>query len=259
MAGHLGYDGPMTALTERERDRYARHLVMPSIGEEGQDRLKAARVLVVGLGGLGSPIALYLAGAGVGTLGLVDSDVVAFSNLQRQVIHGGSTLGEAKVLSAQRRILDLNDDIEVTIHQERFTRANGPHIAQDYHLIVDGTDNFETRYAINDVCLERGIPYVYGAIFRLEGQVSLFAVEEGPCYRCVYPDPPTQVMTGEEAGILGAIPGVIGALEAVETIKCIVGIEPSLAGRLLVYDARAMRFDEVALDRNPSCPSCGEG
>ena len=249
----------MIALTERERDRYARHLVMPSVGEEGQERLKAARVLVVGLGGLGSPVALYLAGAGVGTLGLVDSDVVTFSNLQRQVIHGGSALGEAKVLSARRRILDLNDDIEVTIHQERFTQETGLHIADDYDVIVDGTDNFETRYAINRAALDLGIPYVYGAIFRLDGQVSLLCAENGPCYRCLFPEAPEpgSVLTGAEAGILGAVPGTIGTLQATEAIKWIAGIGTPLVGRLLTYDAAGLRFEEISIEKNLDCPDCG--
>jgi len=247
----------MTRLTERERDRYARHLVLPQIGEAGQEKLKGSRVLIVGLGGLGSPIALYLAGAGVGTIGLVDADVVAFSNLQRQVIHGASTLDRPKVESARRRLCDLNDDITIEVHDERFTLETGRKISSGYDLILDGTDNFETRYVINDVCLEIGIPYVYGAIFRLEGQLSIFCTEGGPCYRCLFPEPPGSVMTGEEAGVLGVVPGTIGGLQATEAIKWIVGLEPHLVGRLLVYDAHALRFEEIAIDVNPTCVSCG--
>lgn len=247
----------MNRLTDRERERYARHLALPSVGERGQERLKAARVLVVGLGGLGSPVTLYLAAAGVGTLGLVDSDVVTFSNLQRQVIHDSSTLGRPKVESARARLIDLNDDVTVETYEERFTAEAGRRIAAGYDLVVDGTDNFETRYAINEVCLERRIPYVYGAIFRLEGQLSLLCAKGGPCYRCLYPEPPSSALTGEEAGILGAVPGTIGALQATEAIKWIVGIEPHLVGRLLLFDARETRFEEVAIDANPDCPSCG--
>jgi len=247
------------ALTKRERERYARHLVLPSIGEAGQERLISARVLIVGLGGLGSAIALYLAGAGVGTLGLVDDDAVSLSNLQRQVLHGESTLGRPKVESARDRLQDLNADMSLRLHPERFTRESGRAIAADYDLIIDGTDNFETRYAMNDVCLDRGIPYVYGAIFRLEGQVSVLCAPGGPCYRCLFPEPPPEgsILTGEQAGILGAVPGTIGTLQATEAIKWIVGIEPSLVERLLIYDARASRFENVDIAPNPNCPSCG--
>jgi len=248
----------MTALTDREQDRYARHLVLPSIGKAGQERLKAARVLIVGLGGLGSPIALYLTAVGVGTLGLVDPDTVSFSNLQRQILHGEIGLGTPKTTSAKRRLTDLNADVRLELHPLAFDRKTGEEIASEYDLIVDGTDNFETRYAINEVCLALGIPYVYGAIFRLEGQLSLFGTDGGPCYRCLFPEPPPRrsVLTGKEAGILGAVPGTIGTLQATEAIKWIVGIEPSLAGRLLIYDARSLRFDEIAIDRNPDCPAC---
>jgi len=248
----------MTTLSDRERARYARHLVLPAIGEAGQERLKRARVLIVGLGGLGSPIALYLVAAGVGTLGLVDPDAVSFSNLQRQILHGEADLEAPKTVSARKRLIDLNPDVTLQLHPVAFDRLHGESLAQDYDVIVDGTDNFETRYAINEVCLSLGIPYVYGAIFRLEGQLSLFCTNDGPCYRCLFPEPPPKrsVMTGEEAGILGAVPGTIGTLQATETIKRIVGIEPSLAGRLLIYDARALRFEEIAIERNPACPSC---
>ena len=249
----------MSALTARERERYARHLVLPEIGEAGQERLKASRVLVVGLGGLGSPIILYLAGAGVGTLGLVDPDVVTLSNLQRQVLHGSSALGRRKVDSAHDRVLDLNEDVSVETHPLAFDRRAGRELAASYDLIVDGTDNFEIRYAINDVWLELGIPYVYGAIFRLEGQASLLCADGGPCYRCLFPEAPPadSTLSGEQAGILGAVPGTVGTLLATIAIKWIVGIEPHPIGRLFLYDARAIRLDSVELSANPSCPSCG--
>jgi adenylyltransferase/sulfurtransferase len=215
--------------------------------------------LIVGAGGLGSAIALYLAGAGVGRIGIVDDDTVSFSNLQRQILHGEGALDHPKVESAASRISDLNRDVAVETFPGRFEPGLGRSIAREYGLIVDGTDNFETRYAINDVCLALEIPYVYGAIFRLEGQVSLLCAEGGPCYRCLFPEPPPleSVMTGEQAGILGAVPGTIGTLQATEAIKWIVGIGTPLVGRLLVYDAAGMRFEEVSVDRNPACPACG--
>jgi adenylyltransferase/sulfurtransferase len=246
-------------LSDRERARYARHLVLPSIGEAGQRRLKAAGVLLVGVGGLGSSIALYLAGAGVGRIGIVDDDDVALSNLQRQVLHGTAALECPKVESARARLIDLNPDAEIVGINERFTPRSAERLAAGYDLIVDGTDNFETRYAINDACLKLGIPYVYGAIFRLEGQVSVLCTSDGPCYRCLFPEPPPPeaVLTGEQAGILGAAPGTIGTIQATEAIKWIVGIGAPLVGRLLVYDAAAMRFEEIGVDKNPHCPACG--
>jgi len=245
-------------LSNRERERYARHLVLPHVGEDGQRQLKAARVLVVGLGGLGSPIVLYLAGAGVGRIGVVDDDVVSFSNLQRQILHGEEALDRSKVVSAAARLANLNRDVTVETFAERFDRISGRRIARRYDLIVDGTDNFDTRYAINDICLEFGIPYVYGAIFRFEGQVSLLCTESGPCYRCLFPEPPAEeaILSGEQAGILGAVPGTIGTLQATEAIKWIVGIGTALVGRLLIYDAVAMRFEEVSIEANPACPAC---
>jgi sulfur-carrier protein adenylyltransferase/sulfurtransferase len=245
-------------LSPQERQRYARHLVLPHIGQEGQAQLKAARVLLVGVGGLGSAIALYLAGVGVGHLGLVDDDIVSLSNLQRQVIHGTAWLNRPKVDSAKTRIADLNPDIEVNVYNTRFSSDNGLEIASDYDLIVDGTDNFQSRYVINDTCLKLGIPYVYGAIFRLEGQVSVFCAMEGPCYTCVFPEPPPEtVLTGEQAGILGAVPGTIGTIQATEVIKLIVGFGSTLIGRLLIYDGAGMRFDEICISKNPECPACG--
>ncbi len=245
-------------LSDRERQRYARHLVLPQVGEEGQRKLKASRVLLVGAGGLGSSIALYLAGAGVGRIGIVDDDTVHLSNLQRQVLYGTSSLGGAKAESARQRILDLNPDIEVIGHEERFTPNSAMRIAAEYDAMVDGTDNFETRYVINDTCLALRIPYVYGAIFRLEGHVSLLCTESGPCYRCLFPKPPSQsaVLSGEQAGILGAVPGTIGTLQATEVIKWVVGIGEPLIGRLLVYDAAMMRFEDVSIERNSECPAC---
>ncbi|MBE0634736.1 molybdopterin-synthase adenylyltransferase MoeB [Candidatus Bipolaricaulota bacterium] len=245
-------------LTSQERARYARHLVLPHIGEVGQEKLKAARVLLVGVGGLGSAIALYLAGVGVGQLVLLDDDVVSLSNLQRQVLHGTAWLGRPKVESAKERIADLNPDIHVVAVNERFTKETGMDLATGVDLILDGTDNFQARYDINEVCLKQGIPYVYGAIFRLEGQVSLLCTDEGPCYRCLFPEPPSEpVLTGEEAGILGAVPGTIGTIQATEAIKWIVGFGSALIGRLLVYDGAAMRFDTLHIEKNPDCPACG--
>jgi len=246
-------------LSEQERARYARHLVLPQIGEEGQRKLKAAHALIVGLGGLGSAVSLYLAGAGVGRIGIVDDDVVSFSNLQRQILHSEGALGRPKVESAASRLADLNRVIAVETFPERFEPGLGRRIARGYDLIIDGTDNFETRYAINDVCLALGIPYVYGAIFRLEGQVSLLCAKGGPCYRCLFPEPPPPESDtpGEQAGILGAVPGTIGTLQATEAIKWIVGVGTPLVGRLLVYDAAGMRFEEISIDKNPTCPECG--
>ncbi len=247
-------------LTEREESRYARHLVLPSIGREGQLRLKAARVLLVGAGGLGSAISLYLAGVGVGHLTIVDDDTVGLSNLQRQILHGTATLGHPKTASAQQRLNDLNPDIEIRPIEERFTSQNARTLARGYDLIVDGTDNFDTRYLINDTCLSIGIPYVYGAIFRLSGQLSVLCTPEGPCYRCLFPEAPPKhsVLSGERAGILGAIPGVIGTLQATEVIKWIVGFGQPLRNRLLVFHGGDLRFDEIHVLKNPDCPACGK-
>lgn len=246
------------SLSPQERERYARHLVLPHIGEEGQEKLKAAHVLLVGVGGLGSAIALYLAGVGVGHIVLVDDDTVSLSNLQRQVLHSTAWLHRPKVESAANRLADLNPDIEVVAANTRFTRESGVDLASTADLIIDGTDNFQSRYDINDVCLELGVPYVYGAIFRLEGQASLLCTKNGPCYRCLFPEPPPEpVLTGEEAGILGAVPGTIGTIQATEAIKWVVGFGSPLIGRLLVYDGAGMRFDTVQIEKNPTCPGCG--
>jgi molybdopterin/thiamine biosynthesis adenylyltransferase len=247
-------------LSAQEKERYARHLVLPHVGEQGQRRLKAARVLLVGVGGLGSAIASYLAGAGVGHLGVVDDDVVSLSNLQRQVLHGTEWLGRPKVESAKQRLADLNLDIEVAAINARFTEETSTDIASGYDLIVDGSDNFQTRYDINNTCLNLGIPYVYGAIFRLEGQASVLCTQDGPCYRCLFPEPPPEetILTGQEAGILGVVPGTIGTIQATEVIKWIVGFGSPLIGRLLVYDGAGMRFDDIHIEKNPTCPSCSE-
>lgn len=245
-------------LTNEQVERYSRHLLLPEIGAEGQKKLKASRILIVGAGGLGSPAALYLAGAGAGHLGLVDADVVSLSNLQRQILHGTAALGQPKVESARDRLLDFNPDIRVEIYNEAFTSESAEDIAGGYDLIVDGTDNFPTRYLINDVALRLGIPFVYGAIFRMEGQASVFCTDEGPCYRCVFPTPPApeSVMTCSEAGVLGVVPGLIGTIQATEAIKWILGLGTSLAGRLLTYDAKGMQFDTITIDKNPDCSVC---
>lgn len=245
-------------LSNEEIHRYSRHLLLPEVGKAGQRKLKAARVLVVGAGGLGSPVLMYLVAAGVGRVSVVDADAVTLSNLQRQIVHGTATLGRPKAESARGRLLDLNPDVRITTHDEAFTSETALRIASGQDIVVDGTDNFPTRYLINDVCLKLGIPFVYGAIFRMEGQVSLFCTEDGPCYRCVFPSPPPpeSVMTCEEAGVLGVVPGTIGTLQATEVIKHILGLGRPLAGRLMVYNAAEMRFETISLTKNPDCPTC---
>lgn len=246
-------------LTHEEILRYSRHLLIPEIGLKGQQKLKASSVLVIGTGGLGSPVALYLAAAGVGRIGIVDYDVVDASNLQRQIIHGTSTLGQRKVESARRRMLDLNPDIEVIAYDEPFTSENATRIAADYDVIVDGTDNFPTRYLSNDVAVFLGKPNVYASIFRFDGQVSVFYAKEGPCYRCLFPAPPPPglVPSCAEGGVLGVLPGVIGSIQATETLKLLLGIGEPLIGRLLLYNALDMSFDFVELKKNPNCRVCG--
>ena len=245
-------------LTNEQIERYSRHLLLPEIGLAGQKKLKAARILIVGTGGLGSPAALYLAGAGAGHLGLVDADVVSLSNLQRQILHGTAALGHPKVESAKSRLFDFNSDTHAEIYNEPFTSESAERIARGYDLIIDGTDNFPTRYLINDVTLRLGIPFIYGAIFRMEGQASVFCTDGGPCYRCVFPTPPApeSVMTCSEAGVLGVVPGVIGTIQATEAIKWILGLGTSLAGRLLIYDAGEMQFDAISIGKNPDCTVC---
>jgi adenylyltransferase/sulfurtransferase len=249
---------PGAPLSHEEIRRYSRHLLMPEVGLAGQQKLKAASILVIGTGGLGSPVALYLAAAGVGRIGLVDYDVVEFANLQRQVIHGTSTLGKHKVLSAGDRLHDLNPDIRIDTYNEPFTSENALRIAEPYDLIVDGTDNFPTRYLVNDVCVLTGKPNVYGSIFRFEGQVSVFWAKHGPCYRCVFPDPPPPglVPTCAEGGVFGVLPGTIGTLQAAESLKLLLGIGEPLIGRLLLYDALSLSFEEVRLRKNPRCRIC---
>jgi len=246
-------------LSPEETGRYIRQIILPGIGREGQRKLRDAAVLIVGVGGLGSPVALYLAAAGVGRIGLVDHDLVSLSNLQRQVIHSTPDVGRPKVSSGAERIRALNPTIEVVEHGEPFTSESAERIASGYDLIVDGTDNFPTRYLINDLSLKLRVPFVYGAIFRMEGQASVFPGKGGPCYRCLFPEPPPpeSVLTGEEAGVLGVVPGTIGTIQATEAIKLILGIGSPLVGRLLVYDALAMRFETIAISRDPDCPVCG--
>ena len=247
-----------SALSHEEIRRYSRHLLMPEVGLEGQRRLKSASALVIGTGGLGSPVSLYLAGAGVGRIGLVDYDVVDFTNLQRQIVHGTSTLGQQKVLSARARLLDLNPAITVEAHNEPFTSASALRLAETYDILIDGTDNFPTRYLVNDVCVLTGKPNVYGSIFRFEGQVSVFWAARGPCYRCLFPEPPPPglVPSCAEGGVFGVLPGTVGALQASEALKVILGIGEPLIGRLLLFDALAASFDEVRLKKNPRCRIC---
>ncbi|HET7012230.1 MAG TPA: molybdopterin-synthase adenylyltransferase MoeB, partial [Anaerolineales bacterium] len=245
-------------LSHDEILRYSRHLLMPEVGLEGQQRLKASSVLIIGTGGLGSPAAMYLAAAGVGRIGLVDYDTVDFTNLQRQIIHGTETLGERKVLSAQRRLQDINPDIRVKVYDEPFTSENARRIAEDYELILDGTDNFPTRYLVNDLCVLTHKPNVYGSIFRFEGQVSVFWADRGPCYRCLFPEPPPPGMVPScaEGGVFGVLPGTIGTIQASEALKILLGIGEPLIGTLLLYDALEMTFDRVRLKKNPTCKVC---
>ncbi len=247
-------------LSNEEIARYSRHLIMPEVALDGQKQLKAAKVLTVGTGGLGSPLALYLAAAGVGTIGIVDFDVVDESNLQRQIIHGTSDVGRPKVQSAYDRLKDINPNVEVRVHEEALTSENALEIFEDYDVIVDGTDNFPTRYLVNDACVLLGKPNVYGSIFRFAGQASVFYAEAGPCYRCLYPEPPPPglVPSCAEGGVLGILPGAIGTIQATETIKLILGIGEPLIGRLMLYDALGMSFREMKLRKDPNCPVCGE-
>lgn len=246
--------------SHEESLRYARHFSLPEVGPAGQSRLRSARVLIVGAGGLGSPAALYLAAAGVGTLGLVDFDQVEVSNLQRQILHGTAMIGRPKLESAVQRIRDLNPHVAVDSFNERLTSANALGVLRDFDLVIDGSDNFPTRYLINDACVLLGKPNVYGAIFRFEGQASLFAPDRGPCYRCLFaePPPPDLIPNCEEAGVLGVLPGIIGSIQALEAIKWIVGLGDSLVGRLMLFDALALRVRELKLRQDPDCPVCGD-
>ena len=246
-------------LSREEILRYSRHLLIPEVGLEGQRKLKNSSALIVGTGGLGSPVSLYMAAAGVGRIGLVDYDVVDSSNLQRQIIHGTSTIGKLKVESAKAKLLDLNPDIQVDVYNEPYTSENAMRIAKDYDIILDGTDNFPTRYLTNDVAVFLGKPNVYASIFRFDGQVSVFYAKEGPCYRCLFPEPPPPglVPSCAEGGVLGVLPGTIGTLQATEALKVLLGIGEPLIGRLLLYNALDMSFDFVKLKKNPNCRVCG--
>jgi adenylyltransferase/sulfurtransferase len=250
---------PLPELTTDDLARYSRHLILPEVGMEGQQRLKAARVLCVGTGGLGSPLALYLSAAGIGTLGLVDFDVVDASNLQRQIIHSTKDIGRKKLDSAEEKLKALNPALHVVKHETMLTSANALEILKDYDIVADGTDNFPTRYLVNDACVLLGKPNAYGSIFRFEGQASVFATKDGPCYRCLYPEPPPPglVPSCAEGGVLGILPGLVGVIQATEVIKLILGKGDSLAGRLLLVDALNMRFRELKLRKNPECPVCG--
>jgi adenylyltransferase/sulfurtransferase len=249
----------LPGLTRDEVLRYSRHLLIPEVGLEGQRKLKGSSALVIGTGGLGSPVSLYLAAAGIGRIGLVDYDVVDSSNLQRQVIHGTSTLGKLKVESAKARLLDLNPDVEVQTYNEPFTSENAMRIAEKYDILIDGTDNFPTRYLTNDVSVFLGKPVIYGSIFRFDGQVSVFDARKGPCYRCLFPEPPPPglVPSCAEGGVLGVLPGTIGTLQATEALKVLLGIGEPLIGKLLLYNALDMSFDFVKLKKNPHCRVCG--
>src|SRR6201997_1918192 len=247
-------------LTTDDLSRYSRHLILPEVGMEGQRKLKAASVLCVGTGGLGSPLALYLAAAGIGTLGLVDFDVVDASNLQRQIIHSTKDIGRKKLDSAAEKLTALNPAINIVKHETMLSSANALNILKDYDIVADGTDNFPTRYLVNDACVLLGKPNVYGSIFRFEGQARVFATEEGPCYRCLYPEPPPPglVPSCAEGGVLGILPGLVGVMQATEVIKLILGVGEPLIGRLLLVDALNMRFRELKLRKNPECPVCGD-
>ena len=259
-AGEALLDRDLPTLSNDEVKRYSRHLIMPEVGMEGQRKLKAAKVLCIGAGGLGSPVAMYLAAAGVGTLGLVDFDTVDFSNLQRQILHGTPDVGRSKLASARDRLQALNPEIEIQTFETALSSANALSLFEPWDIIVDGTDNFPTRYLVNDACVLLGKPNVYGSIFRFEGQASVFAAENGQCYRCLYPEPPPPglVPSCAEGGVLGVLPGIIGTIQATEAIKLIIGAGEPLVGRFLIFDALRMRFRELRLRRDPDCPVCGE-
>src|SRR6202050_2684741 len=246
-------------LTKEEILRYSRHLIIPEVGIEGQQKLQAAKVLLIGAGGLGAPLGLYLAAAGVGRIGLVDFDVVDFTNLQRQVIHSTADVGRHKIDSAAEKMKGINPNVTIVKHEVALTSENAFDILKDYDIVVDGTDNFPTRYLVNDACVILGKPNVYGSIFRFEGQITIFGYPGGPCYRCLYPEPPPPglVPSCAEGGVLGVLPGIVGAIQAAETLKLIIGKGEPLVGRLLLFDALAMRFRELKLRKNPECPVCG--
>jgi adenylyltransferase/sulfurtransferase len=250
----------MSTLTQSEVLRYSRHLIIPEVGKQGQQKLKDAKVLLVGTGGLGSPLALYLAAAGVGTIGLVDFDVVDETNLQRQVLHGTSDIGRRKLDSARDRLQEINPHVDVHLHSVRLSSDNALAILSQYDVIADGTDNFPTRYLVNDACVLLGKPNVYGSIFRFEGQVSVFAAENGPCYRCLFrePPPPGLVPSCAEGGVLGVLPGIVGSLQALEVLKLVLGVGESLIGRLQLFDGLKFRWRELRIRKNPACPVCGD-
>jgi adenylyltransferase/sulfurtransferase len=259
-AGVASPPAPPVTLSKDEILRYSRHLIMPEVGMEGQLKLKSAKVALIGTGGLGAPLGMYLAAAGIGRIGLVDFDVVDFTNLQRQVIHGTKDVGKKKLDSAAETMLDINPYVEIDRHETALTSENALDILKNYDIVVDGTDNFPTRYLVNDACVLLGKPNVYGSIFRFEGQATIFAYPGGPCYRCLYPEPPPPglVPSCAEGGVLGILPGTIGLIQATETVKLILGVGEPLIGRLVLYDALAMRFRELKLRRNPECPVCGD-
>jgi adenylyltransferase/sulfurtransferase len=256
----LGPRATATSLSANEVARYSRHLIMPEVGMDGQKRLKAAKILLIGAGGLGSPLGLYLAAAGVGRIGIVDFDVVDFSNLQRQVLHGTPDVGRPKLLSARDRLQAINPEVQIDLYETKLTSANAIGIIEPYDIIIDGTDNFPTRYLVNDACVLLDKPNVYGSIFRFDGQASVFHPPAGPCYRCLYPEPPPpgEVPSCAEGGVLGILPGLIGCIQATEAVKLILGKGSPLIGRLLQYDALQMSFHEFKIRRNPKCPLCGD-
>ena len=256
---HIGISAENVQLTPEEVRRYSRHLILPDIGMEGQKKLKAASVLLIGAGGLGSPLAMYLAAAGVGRLGLVDYDIVDYTNLQRQLLYTTADVGRSKLEAAKERIQALNPHVQIDTYEEPLTSANALRLFEPYDIIIDGTDNFPTRYLVNDACVMLGKPNVYGSIFRFEGQVSVFHAQEGPCYRCLYPEPPPPgvVPSCAEGGVLGILPGIVGTLQASEAVKLITGAGETMIGRLLLFDALLMEFTELKLRKNPNCNVCG--
>jgi sulfur-carrier protein adenylyltransferase/sulfurtransferase len=258
-AAEPGVSKDLPELTNDEVKRYSRHLIMPEVGVDGQRKLKAAKVLCIGAGGLGSPVGMYLAAAGVGTIGIVDFDVVDFSNLQRQILHGTPDVGRSKLASAKDRLNAINPNVDVQTYEVALSSQNAMKLFEPYDVIVDGTDNFPTRYLVNDACVLLGKPNAYGSIFRFEGQASVFATKDGPCYRCLYPEPPPPglVPSCAEGGVLGVLPGIIGVIQATETVKLIMGIGEPLIGRFLIYDALRMKFRELKLRKDPDCPVCG--
>jgi len=249
-------DNRLKPLNEEEKKRYGRHLMLPEVGQYGQERLKAARVLIVGAGGLGSPLGLYLAAAGVGALGIVDFDFVEESNLQRQIIHSTLSVGKRKTASAKERINALNPNVEVLEYDTALTGGNASAIIKGYDLVMDGTDNFNARYLINEACVLSGIPYIHGSVGGFSGQVSVFYAKEGPCYRCAFPTPRQDAAPAKTAGVMGVMPGIIGCIQAAEAVKLIVGAGDSLIGRLLLVDALSMEFREIKLEKEPDCPVC---